>query len=348
MNDDNNSMTTKHPSKVDVAVLILFFNRPDHLKQVFEEVRKARPSKLFLYQDGPRGDRDVAGIEACRKVVETIDWQCEVHRNYQERNRGCDPSEYLAQKWAFSIVDKCIVLEDDDVPSQSFFPFCKELLDRYEHDDRIGMIAGFNTDEVSKDVPYDYFFTSVFSIWGWASWRRVIDKWDTQYKYLDDTYSLHCLNGIMEQRKYCQDTLRACYDHRSSGREYYETIFWGTMMTNSMLAIMPTRNMINNLGATADSTHFVGSLATMPRRMRRLFTMKRFELDHALIHPKYVMEDVGYKERTYRTYAYGHPWIKIGRSFEELWLNLRYGNLRFIWQSVKKRVKKWLGKAGHK
>ena len=73
---------TLQPYKTDVAVLILFFNRPDHLKKVFDEVRKARPSRLFLYQDGPRGERDMPGIEACRRVVENIDWQCEVHRKY--------------------------------------------------------------------------------------------------------------------------------------------------------------------------------------------------------------------------------------------------------------------------
>lgn len=340
-------MQEKYPSKVDVAVLILFFNRPDHLKQVFQEVRKARPAKLFLYQDGPRGDRDVAGIEACRKVVETIDWQCEVFRNYQERNSGCDPSNFLAQKWAFSIVDKCIVFEDDSIPSQSFFPFCKELLDRYEHDERISMIAGFNAEEVSKGVPYDYFFTSVFSIWGWASWRRVIDKWDTEYRFLDDKYSLHCLKSIVGQRQINFDTLKACYDHRQSGKEYYETIFCGAMMMNSGLAIMPTRNMINNLGATADSTHYTGSLATMPHGLRRLFTMQRFELDSPIVHPKYVVEDVDYRKRVNRIYAYGHPWVKMWRSAEELLLNLRYGNFRFIAQSVRRRIAKILGRAKH-
>ena len=99
--------------KTDVAVLILFFNRPDHLGKVFDEVRKARPSKLFLYQDGPRGKRDMPGIEACRRIVENIDWECDVQRLYQERNYGCDPSEYISQKWAFSFVDKCIVHLDD-------------------------------------------------------------------------------------------------------------------------------------------------------------------------------------------------------------------------------------------
>ncbi len=335
------------PYKTDVAVLILFFNRPDHLQKVFDEVRKARPSKLFLYQDGPRGECDMAGIEACRRVVGDIDWECEVHRKFQERNYGCDPSEYISQKWAFSIVDKCIVLEDDDVPSQSFFPFCKEMLDRYEHDERIGMIAGFNPEEQLKGYPSDYIFTSVFSIWGWASWRRVIDKWDASYAFLDDPDAMRQVDGIMRQRRLCRDTLRACYDHRASGKEYYETIFWASMLLNSALAIMPTRNLINNLGATDGSTHYTGSLQTMPRRLRRLFTMKRFEFDAPLRHPKYVVEDVDFKEKVYRTYAYGHPWIKAGRSLEELWLNLRYGNFGHIARSVANRVAKILGKDKH-
>ena len=333
--------------KTDVAVLILFFNRPDHLGKVFDEVRTARPSKLFLYQDGPRGERDLPGIEACRRIVENIDWECDVQRLYQERNYGCDPSEYISQKWAFSFVDKCIVLEDDDVPSQSFFTFCKEMLDRYEHDERIWMIAGFNPEEQLADYPYDYLFTSVFSIWGWASWRRVIDKWEPGYPFLDDRTSMRQLRKIMRQRRYCEDTLRACYDHRASGKEYYETIFWASMVMNSGLAIMPSHNLINNLGATDGSTHYTGSLQTMPRRLRRLFTMKRFELEGELKHPPYVIEDVDFKEQVYRTYAYGHPWIKFGRSLEELVLNIRYGNFTHIWRSIGNRIRKIFGKDSH-
>ena len=140
---------------VDVSVLILFFNRPNQLGQVFEQVKKARPSRLFLYQDGPRGEKDMPGILACREVVSDIDWECEVHKLYQEKNYGCDPSEFISQKWAFSMSDKCIVLEDDDIPSICFFHFCKEMLDRYEHDTRITMISGFNVEEETKDVKED-------------------------------------------------------------------------------------------------------------------------------------------------------------------------------------------------
>lgn len=330
--------------KTDVAVLMLFFNRPDKFQQVFDQVREARPSHLFLYQDGPRGERDMPGIMACRKIAENIDWQCDVQRHYCEKNQGCDPSEYLSQQWAFSMVDKCIVLEDDDVPSQSFFPFCKEMLDRYEHDNRVWLISGFNEDEVSADVPNDYFFTSTFSIWGWASWRRVIDTWDGTYSFLDDPNAVKLMNDIIRQRKYRKSMMDLTRKHKASGIPYYETIFWASMMLNNGLAIMPKRNLINNIGLTADSTHYTASEKTTPRGLRKIFTMKRFELQFPLKHPRYVIDNVAYKERFYRRSAWGHPWIKLGRSLEELFLNLRYGNFRVIGKAITNRLRKAIGR----
>lgn len=328
---------------------MLFFNRPDHLQQVFVEVKKARPSHLFLYQDGPRGERDVPGIEACRAIVadDQIDWECDVQRQYLEQNQGCDPSGHLAQKWAFSLADKCIVLEDDCVPSQSFFPFCKEVLDRYEHDDRIFMVAGFNTDEVTPGCPYDYFFTSAFSIWGWASWRRAIERRDEQYAFLDDPYAVARLETLRKERKLRSDVVQMMRDHKASGKLYHESLAWAAMLLSSGLAVMPAKNMITNVGMSDDSTHFSGSLKTIPHGYRRIFTMGRHEVSFPLRHPKYVVEDVTYKERFYKANAWGHPWIKVVRSVEELLLNLRYGNFSVIAKAIARRIRKTLGMEKH-
>lgn len=341
---------TKHPAKVDVAVLLLFFTRSDTFRQVFEAVRQARPSKLFLYQDGPRGEKDMAGLQACRQIVsdEHIDWECEVHRNYLEKNQGCDPSGFRSHQWAFSLADKVIVLEDDVVPSQSFFPFCKEMLDRYEHDERIAMIAGFNTDEITPDVPDDYFFTSFQSIWGWASWRRVAKRWEADYAFMHDSFNMHQLEALARQRGYRDTMLQMFRDHSVSGKEYFETIYWADMILNSGLTIMPTKNLVNNVGLTSDSTHFSAELQTMPHRLRHIFTMPRYELQFPLKHPKYVIENVDYKERRYKILGWNHPCTKIGYSFEELWLNLKHGNWRVITQSIARRIRKWMGTERHK
>ena len=334
----------KQPALVDVSVLILFFNRPAQLEAVFRQVKLARPARLYLYQDGPRGPHDMPGIEACRRVVDDVDWECDVHRNYQEKNYGCDPSEYMAQKWAFSLSDKCIVLEDDDVPAVSFFRFCKELLDRYEHDTRVSMIAGFNTEEVTPGVSADYFFATTFSIWGWASWKRVVDTWDEHYTFLDDPEAMCRLKELIAARRYRKDFLYMCRRHRENKKAYYETIFQASVFLGSGLSIVPTKNMIHNLGATAGSTHFGSGNNLLPRGYRRIFTMACHEVDFPLKHPRYVIENVGYKDRMFRIMAWGHPWIKIGRSFEELYLNLRYGNFKNISKALRNRLNKWLGR----
>ena len=210
------------------------------------------------------------------------------------------------------------------------------------------MIAGFNVDEVTKDVPHDYFFTSAFSIWGWASWRRVVDQWDGEYRFLDDPFTVRQLEGIAKKQRLRGDYMTMCRHHKQSGKPYFESIFWSAMLMNNGLAVMPSRNLISNVGATTDSTHFSTELATMPHRLRRIFTMQRHELDFPLRHPAHVMEYTDYKERLYKVNAWGHPWTKVCYSLEELWLNLRQARFSGILKALSRRLRKWTGTEKHR
>ncbi|MBP3688626.1 MAG: hemolysin activation protein [Bacteroidaceae bacterium] len=324
---------------VDVSVLILFFNRPEQLAKVFGQVRKARPSRLFLYQDGPRDGKDIPGIMACRKVVSDIDWECDVHTMFQEKNYGCDPSEFISQRWAFSLTDKCIVLEDDDVPSVTFFRFCKEMLDKYEDDTRITHISGFNTDETTNDIEDSYFFSRAFSIWGWASWARVVNAWDGDYGFVKDPDQFGQLRQKTREHHLRSDMPAMCAAHARRGKEYYETIFWAYMTLNDGMCIIPRVNMINNIGMEG-GTHYSAQLNLLPRRLRRQFTMKRHEIDFPLHHPAEVREYPGYQRRYHLLNAWDNPWRKVQYSFEELWLNLMAGNIGNIISAARKRILK--------
>lgn len=283
------------PWQHDVAVLFIFFAREKQTAAVFEQIKKARPRMLFLYQDGPRPNRpdDIENIKKCREIVENIDWNCEVHRMYQDNNFGCDPSEFISQKWMFSHVDKGIVLEDDDVPSQSFFPFCKEMLDRYENDTRINIICGMNN--IGEfDNGYSYLFTRYGSIWGWASWKRVIDQWDPDYRWMEDS---HLVEVLSKDYKNFKDWLKICHQHKATGREHYESILSGYARTNNTLNIVPCRNMITNIGIAAESTHSVSDICKLPRAIRRVFNMKRYEINFPLKNPPYVVRDVLFEKK---------------------------------------------------
>lgn len=330
----------------DITVLLILFTRTETLRRTFDVIRQSRPARLYLYQDGPRNDDEARRLEAARAIVsdENIDWPAEVHRSYHTENSGAWASNYHAQKWVFSEQDKCIVLEDDSTPSASFIPFCKELLDRYADDPRVALIGGFNHEEVT-DAPYDYLFTTVMPIWGWASWRRVINQWDESYSVVDDSFNMHQIEALVGSRRHgWKEMVSKMCHHRKAGQPIYETLLWSTLMTTSGLTIVPTKNMISNSGVSSESAHFQNSLKTLPKAMQRLMTMKSYDVDFPLRHPKYIIENVEYKDRVFRIMAWEHPMIKTCRSMEELYRNLRYGNISNIWASVIHRFRKLTGR----
>ena len=313
-------------SKIDLAVLCVFFIRPESFARVFEQVRLARPSKLFLYQDGPREgrDEDMVKITECRRIVEEgIDWDCEVHRNYQEFNVGCDPSMYNAITWMFSQVDKGMILEDDIVPSQSFFPFCKELLDRYENDNRVFTIAGMNHLDVYGPENADYFFSRRSAIWGWATWKRCIDLFDVEYSFLKDPYTLKIMAPQIEA---LEEKIRTCQWHQSTGTRYFETIIWNTKSTQNMLDIVPTKNLTSNIGVGAGGTHGAGSMDVIPSGLKQVYYKKTYEYDFPLRHPRHMLPDVYYTKRFCRILSEGYPFVKAWRGIEGGFKSFWYGS----------------------
>lgn len=311
------------PSLIDVPVLIIFFSRSSTLQKVFDSIREVRPSVLLLWQDGPRNMSDNQGIFECRKIFENIDWNCKVFRNYHENNMGCDPSTFRAQKWAFSIVDKCIILEDDMVPSKTFYSYCKELLDKYEYDERVNMICGVNHLGIAEFCPNDYLF-SYYGSGAWASWKRVSDTWDSTYSFLDNDYYMNNL------RRKMPDLYKVSYkialNRRRTGYEWWETIVGFNSYLNNRLAIIPKYNLVSNIGVTEGATHG-SSLRLMNRRVRALFFMKSFDLSFPLNHPEYIVPDYTYMDRLSKINCVGRPLRAFYRKLEYLLKCIFYGEL---------------------
>lgn len=324
--------------KIDVPVLLIFFNRPKTFSKVFEQVKIAKPSKLFLYCDGPRNEKEIELVYKARNIAEDIDWNCEVYRYYQEENKGCDPSEYISQKWAFSIVDKCIVLEDDDVPSQSFFPFCKELLDKYENDERINIICGMNS-LGTYDNGYDYLFSYQGSITGWASWKRVIDKWDSTFSLLDDQKFKNNFIEINDFKYNMKQYLYNVKKHKNSGREHYESILSFNMLCNNSINIVPCKNLISNIGnCNEGGTHGVIGDYLLPKSIRNIFSQKTYELSFPLKHPNFVIEDIGFRKKFFKIMR-PNKLVAFSRKIESILLKIRYGRWDLLVKKIKKRGK---------
>ena len=130
-------------------VLFLIFNRPDTTKQVFSAIQKARPPRLYVAADGPRSENpsEATSCELVRSIALNVDWECEVKTLFRDQNLGCRLAVSQAICWFFANEPEGIILEDDCLPSQSFFWFCHELLEEFRYDKQVVAICGFYSNE---------------------------------------------------------------------------------------------------------------------------------------------------------------------------------------------------------
>ena len=159
----------------NTPILLLMFNRPNSTERVFTTIRQIQPKQLFISSDGPRnskaGEKEIVE-NLQKKILDSIDWPCEVKTLFRKTNLGCKYAVSEAISWFFQQVEQGIILEDDCIPHISFFHYCQELLEIYKENEQIFSISGYNRQRQSK-IQEDYFFSKYFSSWGWATWKRA-------------------------------------------------------------------------------------------------------------------------------------------------------------------------------
>ena len=294
-----------YKAELDLAVLLIFFARPNTLSEVFQKVKAARPSKLFLACDGPREGNatDKERIEECKRVVSDIDWECEVYTNYSETNQGCGRGPSNAISWAFTHVDKLLILEDDCVADNTLFPFMKEMLDRYENDERVGIVSGFNHLKNWETGPYSYCFTKCAATLGWGTWRRVWEKYDYHVSKIEEPYVRETLYGEFPSKKIAErrifDWQRAARETREKKVNYWDIQFGFLKYTQSYLCAVPKNNLIYNIGVGTGSTHTEGNKAEKWKKGKVLF-MPTEPLEFPLSHPDTVICDRRYDNEVFK------------------------------------------------
>lgn len=266
-------------------ILFIIFNRPDKTRLVFEEIRRARPNKLYIVSDGPRNKEEETLCIETRSIVESIDWDCQVFKNYSESNLGCKVRVSSGIDWFFENEEQGIILEDDCLPDQTFFRFCEEMLEMYKDDERIGMISGDNFQFGKINNQYSYYFSRYSHIWGWATWKRAWKKYDVSISTWPDIKESRKLNRIFDSKS---DVLywTAIFDDVYGGKiDTWDYQWTYAFFLNNYLSVMPAKNLISNIG-------FGGGSSTHTKRLSKFANMKLSKVDFPLIHPAEVIRHI--------------------------------------------------------
>lgn len=271
-------MNDKQKYKFNTPIIFIIFNRADTAQGVFNKIKEQQPPTLLVIGDGPRKTKsdDEKKIIETRKIIEQVDWSCKVYTNFSDTNLGCRKRISSGLDWAFNIVDRAIILEDDCLANNSFFRFSQEMLEKYETEEKIMMISG-NNNSFMKPLE-SYYFSNYFHIWGWATWARAWKKNDIN------------LSDWPELKK--TDFIKKTFNKKSE--QYYWSHYFDLLYSNQVdswavpwtyscykengISIAPKYNLISNIGFGKNATH---------TKTESIFSKTESkELEFPLIHPK--------------------------------------------------------------
>ncbi len=248
-------MTRQNAEIAPVALFV--FNRPHLTARSYDLIRQAKPRRIFIVGDGPRVGHpdDLELCRATRRIVSSPDWKCDLQTNFAEENLGSGCRVSSGLDWVFSQCEEAIVLEDDCVPSRSFFNFCTTLLTYYRHDERVMHISGDNYQNgVSRGIG-SYFFSRYSLSWGWASWARAWQHYDFKIRAWPAAREENWLNSFLEDRleiEYWTMIFERLYRGLIDAWDY-QWLF--TCWRHNALSIQPNINLVSNVGAGPDATN---------------------------------------------------------------------------------------------
>lgn len=264
-------------------VVLLAYRRPQQTRKVFEAIRAAKPQDLFLVMDGAKsGDvDDHERVEKTRSIVENIDWECRVRRVYASENLGLRMRVSSGLDTVFAQVESAIILEDDCLPSPTFFPFASELLNRFAVNEKVGIVSGSQRLRGRRLSEASYEFSKDVRIWGWATWART---WRTfrESGDLDAVWTSEEAQVVGEyfapgpRRKSMVSMMT-----RSSSLDSWALPFAVHCVRRGYLNPVPAVNLIDNIGLGEGSTHtgLESWIARVPRE----------DLTFPLVHPRTVV-----------------------------------------------------------
>ncbi len=284
--------------KLPVALFI--FKRSQTLPKIFEKIRRYAPEVVYIIADGHRDDEEKLLVEETRLIAEgLIDWKCKVVKNYAAENRGVYENIGQGANWVFEKEERAIFLEDDNLPEESFFLFCEELLEKYKNNENVFWVCGTNYLE-RYEATNDYVFTKHMLPCGWASWASKYQKYyDGELKLFSEE-NIQYLKRKYDSRSLFEQDLDNFYktkrlletDKRKSSWDRQVAF---TLRFHDLLGISPVKNQIRNIGVDEHSTHGGNSLKkTMTQRFCELNT---FPISFPLRHPKSISVDKAYESK---------------------------------------------------
>ncbi len=226
-------------------VLLLIFNRPDLAVDTVRRIVEASPSHLYIAGDGARSPDEQALVDQTRNaVLDDIPDHIPVTTLFRDNNLGCKQAVEQSISWFFEHVESGIILEDDCVPSRSFFQFCANMLERYDSDPSVMHISGYTHRPTGTN---SYTYSRFASVWGWATWRRAWEHYPVNVGPVDRRF-VDDMRGAFQSDEQAAFFMRKLAQVSAGELDTWDISWSYAVLSNYGLTVRPDTNLVRNTG----------------------------------------------------------------------------------------------------
>lgn len=229
-------------------VLLFAYRKSQFLEEIFQAIKHYSPPRLYVASNlyACEEERDV--IESIRSTIRKWELPGEIVLLFQDNHLLINDSIHRSIDHVFSIEEAAIILEDDTVPSASFFLFCNSMLQRYRNTPDIGSIVGCNLGAIDDSqaayrVPFAFFY------WGWATWAKT-------WKALRNTpLPFKQRNNGVANKLQDPNSMLIPFLQRLDNRCTWD-VRWGWQQTlHGLHTVLPGKNMVANKGFVVEGSY---------------------------------------------------------------------------------------------
>lgn len=286
----------KKSNKFIIPVVLFTFRRLDTVKMIMEEIRKIQPQTMYIFSDGHREgnkEEEKKVLEVREYLQKAVTWDCDLTFEFAEKNMGCANRITSGIDMVFSKEDKAIIFEDDAVPSQEFFFYCRELLERYETDRRIQYICGFNFIGDIPCIEHSYTYTFFGGLSGaFATWANRWNECDFEMKswpHVKKTSEFRRKFYFKELFNVYKSALEDSYLQKNDGWDYQ---FQYDGMYQNRFGIVPKGNLVESYGYVEGAFHVQEK--GIAKRLKRMMKLSEERVVEPFTYPLEVKLDEKY------------------------------------------------------
>jgi len=235
-------------------IAVFGFNRAASLYQVFLSLsnnKESISSILYFFLDGPKSKKDVVAQNEILKHLSLFNENFKkINIIQSNENKGLKKSIIEGLNYVFENHETCIVIEDDIVVSENFLEFMNLSLNRYNSFD-IAAISGYQYPIKLND---NYIYKStMFSCWGWATWKPKWRKLNLNCSYL--LKKLFLSNPIKFAVSFHFTYIEQLLLNRYKVIDTWFIYWYATNYINKKECIYPPKTLVENIGFNESGTN---------------------------------------------------------------------------------------------